>query len=266
MNYSNLLVQLEQKLQGDTVKPSEVETTIGDLKIWTNSHNLIQEIQNNNLKLLCDMRKFEELMVIYSVKAKDFEELERTFKRLNVFNLDLKDKLPKSDSQDKILSIYLLYLLSFNRHPEYHINIERIPEHLHNNELVIFIKNLEEWLTLGNYSKVLHARNNSPISVFNTFLERIVDTVRFEIARSAEKAYDKLKLKDAQEIFLLSSPQELKTFIAKEEQTAKEKGIIWKVNGDYLYFTTEEDINSKLSFANGIPGVLKYAAELEKIV
>jgi hypothetical protein len=59
--------------------------------------------------------KFEELMVIYSVKAKDFDELEKTFKRLNVFYMDLKDKLPKSENRDKILSIYLLYLLSFNR-------------------------------------------------------------------------------------------------------------------------------------------------------
>jgi hypothetical protein len=59
---------------------------------------------------------------------------------------------------------------------------------------------------------------------------------RYEIARSAEKAYDKIKLSDAVKVFLLTSPQDLKNFITKEEVNGKEKGVHWRIEGDYLHF------------------------------
>ena len=45
--------------------------------------------------------------------------------------------------------------------------------------------------------------------------------LRHEAARSAEKAYKSLKLKDACEIFLLDNMEELEKFIQKERENAK---------------------------------------------
>ena len=35
---------------------------------------------------------------------------------------------------------------------------------------------------------------------------------------------------------MLNSPQELKAYVQQEEKNASEKGIKWKIEGDYLYF------------------------------
>jgi hypothetical protein len=59
---------------------------------------------------------------------------------------------------------------------------------------------------------------------------------RYEIARSAEKAYNKLSLAEAQKIFLLNNAQELKSYVQQEEKNYKEKGLNWKIEGDYLHF------------------------------
>jgi hypothetical protein len=37
-------------------------------------------------------------------------------------------------------------------------------------------------------------------------------------------------------MFMLNSPQELKAYVQQEEKNASEKGIKWKIEGDYLYF------------------------------
>jgi len=93
-----------------------------------------------------------------------------------------------------------------------------------------------------------------------------LETLRFEIARSAEKAYNSLNLKEAQQIFLINDTQTLKTFIETEKKNGNEKGIEWNFDGNTLAFTPIQNDNNKLAFANGIPDVMNYANELEKIV
>lgn len=47
---------------------------------------------------------------------------------------------------------------------------------------------------LGNYRKVFELKKKSPLDYFNPFLNRISETVRIEIAKSAEKAYSQLSI------------------------------------------------------------------------
>lgn len=99
---------------------------------------------------------------------------------------------------------------------------------------------------------------------------------RFEISRSAEKAYSSISLDEAKTIFSIQDTNTLKKFIENEQKNATEKGIQWKVDGNTLYFIPVRYFdnfnfkvdagNNSLAFANGIPDVLKYANELEKIV
>jgi SAC3/GANP/Nin1/mts3/eIF-3 p25 family. len=134
--------------------------------------------------------KFEELLVIYSVKTKNFDELEKAYKRLRFYNEDLAKVINPSENYDKIAAIYLLYLLSFNRYislrfelnpwrfSDFHIELEKIPEELQKNQYIQFTIKLEQWLTVGNYSNVLQSKKNSPLAYFNVFLERIFETIR----------------------------------------------------------------------------------------
>lgn len=59
---------------------------------------------------------------------------------------------------------------------------------------------------------------------------------RFEISRSAEKAYSSLSLDDAKVIFSIQDTNTLKKFIESEQKNAQEKGIEWKVEGNTLNF------------------------------
>jgi hypothetical protein len=61
--------------------------------------------------------------------------------------------------------------------------------------------------------------------------------VRFEISRSAEKAYTSLSQKDAQQIFLLNDTKTLTTMIETEKKNGKDKGIEWTFDGNTLQFS-----------------------------
>lgn len=64
---------------------------------------------------------------------------------------------------------------------------------------------LEKQLAIGNYSEALRSKNKSPSGYFNLFLDRIFETIRVEIAKSAETAYESLSLSEATKLFNLES-------------------------------------------------------------
>jgi len=52
-----------------------------------------------------------------------------------------------------------------------------------------------------------------PLEAYHFFINKFVDAIRFEIARSAERAYESLSLRDTQKIFMIENQQELLNFI-----------------------------------------------------
>lgn len=52
------------------------------------------------------------------------------------------------------------------------------------------------------------------MDTYNFFVNKFVDAIRYEIARSSEKAYDSLKISDMQKIFMIDSRHDLEAFIA----------------------------------------------------
>jgi len=47
----------------------------------------------------------------------------------------------------------------------------------------------------------------------NVFLEKVNETIRFSMAKSAEKSYDYIRIKDAMKIFKFSSKKEFINFV-----------------------------------------------------
>lgn len=72
-----------------------------------------------------------------------------------------------------------------------------------------------------------------PINEYHFFINKFVDAIRFEIARSAEKAYESLSLGDAQRMFMLGNPQEFQSFVGVNSE---KEGVQWVVQGDRLFF------------------------------
>jgi hypothetical protein len=52
-----------------------------------------------------------------------------------------------------------------------------------------------------------------PLQSYQYFVDKFVDAIRYEIARSAEKAYESLSVKDMQKLFMIENLNELQNFI-----------------------------------------------------
>jgi 26S proteasome regulatory subunit N12 len=112
-----------------------------------------------------------------------------------------------------ILGLYLLYLLSYNKISEYHTEIELIPIHEQSNVYINVPVSLEQHFVEGSYNKILNSKQNVPLEAYHFFINKFVDAIRYEVARSAEKAYESLKIAEVQRIFMISDARELQNFI-----------------------------------------------------
>jgi len=57
---------------------------------------------------------------------------------------------------------------------------------------------LEQYFVEGNYKKILSSQTNIPLQSYQFFIDRLVDAIRYETARSAERAYESLRKTDMQ--------------------------------------------------------------------
>ncbi|KRX07168.1 hypothetical protein PPERSA_00078 [Pseudocohnilembus persalinus] len=223
------------------------------------------EIKNINSEELKAARLFNELNVLYSIGVKNYEEFERAITKLRVFYENFGQLQPSQD-QNQFIALYLLYLLSFNKMGQFHTYLELLPISDLQNKYIKFVLDLERSISVGNYKDVLNSKQNSTLPQFSLFLERIIHTVRYEIARSAEKSYKKLQVQDVVQIFNLSGPQEVEQFVLSQVEPARDNGFIWVQDKDVIYFNPITQENTKIDFKAIISKSLHYADELEKII
>jgi len=117
-----------------------------------------------------------------------------------------------------------LYLLSFNKTTEFHTEIELIPHSEINNVYIQVPMKMEAYFVEGSYHKILNSKQNVPLEAYMFFIDKFVDAIRYEIARSSERAYESLAIKDMSKIFMIENQDELKLFI--EQQNLKDK-VTW---------------------------------------
>lgn len=56
----------------------------------------------------------------------------------------------------------------------------------------------------GSYQKILNTKQNMPLLAYHFFIDKFADAIRYEIARSAERAYESLKLADTAKMFMIN--------------------------------------------------------------
>jgi len=161
-----------------------------------------------------------------------------------------------------VLSFYIWFF----RIQEFHVGLESVPLSEMSDKNIEFVAQVEKSLTLGNYKEVLNCKKSSTHEFFNLFLERILETIRFEIARSAEKAYTSLALKDVLELFQISSEENLVKFLKNQENAAKDNDVIWRLENKRLYFDVVGQMGKHINADGLIMNMLNYAQDLEKII
>lgn len=95
-----------------------------------------------------------------------------------------------------ITAIHLLFLLSTNRNQEFYSKLESITSESLKDEYISYVLLLNDAIEEGNYRKIFLLRDRNPLpEYFGPFLDTISETIRTEIAKSAEKAYSEISLK-----------------------------------------------------------------------
>lgn len=132
--------------------------------------------------------------------------------------------------------------------------------------LLSYVLLLNDAIEEGNYRKVFSLRHQNPLpEYFGPFLDTISETIRTEIARSAEKAYAELSLKEALNIFQFDSLQQLRQFAESYQGGQEDHSTTWVFKEDKVVF--EKETNKRINFNSEdlIRKVLEYSQELERI-
>lgn len=122
---------------------------------------------------------------------------------------------------------------------------------------------LENSFVQGSYQKILSTKQNMPLLAYHFFIDKFEDTIRKAFARSAERAYESLRLADAQKMFMIPDQKELLQFIARNNM---EESIGWEVRGDRLHFVKERKEIDSIPATKMINHALEYATELNRII
>jgi len=146
------------------------------------------------------------------------------------------------------------------------VALEKLTEEEKQSKFISFAIKLEDSFMVGSYNEVLQSKSKVPYEYFNVFLDRIIETIRFEIARSVEKSFEYLTLTDVLKFFYLEDAAALLQFAKTQETFAKDNGVAWKIDNNKLYFQPLDVDKHRYNALSSASELLQYAEELEKIV
>eukprot|EP01091_Cochliopodium_minus_P006826 TRINITY_DN16800_c0_g1_i1.p1 TRINITY_DN16800_c0_g1~~TRINITY_DN16800_c0_g1_i1.p1 ORF type:complete len:253 (-),score=71.15 TRINITY_DN16800_c0_g1_i1:41-706(-) len=220
----------------------------------TKNNFLIKNSETNQQKLLA--REVLELGCILSVKQKDFVSFERNVSQVKAYYEE--NDLPESQRRWEILGLYLIGLLAQNKIGKFHTELELIPLDKHENIYISHPIKLEQYIMEGSYNKVFKSKSQVPADSYHIFMDKLLDTVREQIATCIEYAYEILTFEEAEKILITDSNQ-LKSIIEKRKWIVKEGKLIFK--------NEEPSANRKfIPSSQYIFTTINYAKELERII
>lgn len=183
-------------------------------------------------------------------KNNDFKAFNRHFSIFKSFISDI-EKLDLVSI--KIYSMYLLFLLVNSKISCFHIELEKISLNHFRNENIKFILEIEHFLTIGKYDKIL---NISPHKDYENIIQCLKKTVRNDILNCIEKSYKQISTEKAK--FLLQIKNE-----KKFNEMIKNKN--WKIDNNFILFYSEKK-KDYLANEKKIIIQLDYINEIEKII
>ena len=124
---------------------------------------------------------------------------------------------------------------------------------------------LESYFVEGSYNKILISKQNVPMKAYQFFIDKFVDAIRYEVARSAERAYESLSIKDMGNMFMIKNNDELHLFI---QQNNMKDGVEWAVDksSNRVFFNNENKEKNEIPSTKLINYSLDYATEFNRII
>ena len=114
---------------------------------------------------------------------------------------------------------------------------------------------------------ILSTKKQAQREEYSLFIDKLIDTVRTELAWSAEISYESLSVKDACEVFLLDNQNDLETFISRESgNSSEERNFDWVIRDNRLWFVSKNVEKHSIPSQEMMYRTLDYAMELERII
>jgi 26S proteasome regulatory subunit N12 len=224
-----------------------------------------KEVMNQSEYYLA--REILEIEMGKYLDSQDEKNFELAYLKIKQFYFDYSDSLTKSDKMLYFVGLYLLHLLANNRTTEFCTELESLDFLSLNDSWVKVSRDLETCIMEGNYKHIISIKSrvqNQPH--YNYYLKKFDEAIKFQIARSAEKSYESLRLNDAVELLMLQNQTELVNFIKNESENLEEREIEWKILNDRLIFHPINKEKTSIPSHRVIDNTVKMGVELEKII
>lgn len=110
--------------------------------------------------------------------------------------------IPQSERKNPILGLYLLFLLAEGRIGDFHTELELVADH--HDKFIRYSIDLERDIMEGRYNKVWSARQNPPRANYTHLVDKLMITIRNDVASCIESSYENLTVDDAAKLLMFS--------------------------------------------------------------
>jgi len=226
----------------------------GDASQWSSIFSKFQVDCASGAVKGNDARRGYELACLSDIKSNDLEAFQRHYSRVRQYTLDMKQAYSSKNAKQsiKVCAVHLMILLSEQMLADFHTELEILPRSILADPHIQFVLNVERWLMMGDYRKVLTAK---PPEGFGSFLQRLYQTVREDIASCLEVTYTNISFEGAMKLLQLEDRVKLDEIIANRE---------WKTHIENIYFKGDS-MSDKLA-TDRISKLLDFTEQIEAIV
>jgi 26S proteasome regulatory subunit N12 len=212
----------------------------------------------NIIEINLALKIFEAEMEYYLEKDDEegFEKSYLSSKHYYQYSTDINKKLYYK-------GLFLLYLISNNRITEYHFELEYLNLiELMNND-ISFVIEVEHSISEGNFNKLLYLHQTNTNRNYIFYLKKLSSSLKFQIAKSAEKSYSSLTLKEVLSLLMINNEKELESFINLNK---RKSNINWIIQDGKVFFI-ENNIEKKTVPSERILNKsVDLAIEIERII
>ncbi|OBA23554.1 hypothetical protein METBIDRAFT_9807 [Metschnikowia bicuspidata var. bicuspidata NRRL YB-4993] len=262
----------------DSENYEKCQKLLPPIKIELIKHNLLVPMGANTetTEQLNDLKIAERILEIGALLlllAAEYQAFEHYFASLRPFygSARLHAQREANTDSTKIISLFLIYLLSQGHISKYHVELELIYSSplidVEKDNFLQYPIDLERNLMEGNYIKIwklLQDDADLPCKEYRHFTSSLRNTLRVEIAHSLEKTGDSIPVSNCKT--LLYYPQEQSDLLFEAALREELDVTSWTFKDGFVYF--EIGKNNALASDNAamIKNVLSYAEQIESIV
>ena len=181
---------------------------------------------------------------------------------------------PESNEKNKLLSLYLLLLLTQGDLAMFHIELENFQNYgmsiddLEKDKFLSIPIKFEKWIIDGDFNQIyetLSSKHKFPCTEYNIFEGELLNSIRVNIATDLEKVYKELPIENLRILLFLKEISETKQFVENFHWTL-ENGVVYFTNKEKLVGDELAALNEVKDEKSIIRNALIYATEMERII